>query len=196
MTIHHLARHAGRHGTLVCGLVGIAIEGMARSIGIGSNPEFPPTKEQIERLIAELDALPPRCTLSECLEAERYYGLACYQDIYWGNNALFFEGTLVEMMYPIMSWTLDINILLERANKVYDVLTSKSMTVDGSELEEILQPKRSWNPIPLFFKRSRTNRFADSMAALLVPAMQAAREAWRRLECCENMQRLTLALLL
>ena len=34
------------------------------------------------------------------------------------------------------------------------------------------------------------------LISLFIPAMQAGREAWRRIECLENMQRLTFALLL
>jgi hypothetical protein len=69
------------------------------------------------------------------------------------------------------------------------------MTLDGKDLEEMI-PEPSWNPLPLLFVRSRTNRFADTMTALIIPAMQAAREAFKRSECMDNMQRLTLALLL
>jgi hypothetical protein len=196
ITAHHLARHAGKHGFLVSWLVGIAIEGMARSIGIAGNPEFPPTKEQIERLVNELDALPPRWTFNEVLETERLFCLASYQDLYWGNNPLFYNEPMPDKLYAYMSWSFDINILLERANKVYDVLTGKSETVDGRELDDIIMCPPSWNPLPLLFPRSRSIRFADSQTALSIPAVQATREAERRCKCAENMQRLTLALLL
>jgi len=190
VTIHILARHTGRQGFLVSGLVGIAIEGVARSIGIGGNPEFPPTKEQIERFVTEINALPLRPTLSEVLESERYFVLAGLQDRYWGKESY---PSPTAMGIPLR-WAIDINVYLTRANKIYDVITGKSTTVDGKELEDILQP--SWNPLPLLFVRSRSNRFIDTEASLFIPAMQAAREAWRRCECTENMQRLTLALLL
>jgi hypothetical protein len=195
VTIHHLGRHAGQQGMLMSWLVGIAFDGMGYAIGIGSNPEFPPTKEQIERLVAELNTLPPHWTLSDVIEAERLYGLGSYQDIYWANSPLFPGGPLPGTLYPYMSWTLDINIVLERANKVYDVLIGKSMTLDGKDLEEII-PKPSWNPLQLLTASGRTNRFVDQMTALLIPAMQASREAFKRIECTDNMQRLTLALLL
>jgi len=192
VTLHHLARHTVKHGTLIFAQVGIAIKGMALSVGIGSNPECPPTKEQIERLMREMDALPPRWTLEEALESERYFGLATMQDQYWGN----FSGGDISM-FPMMGLTMDINVALTRLNKVYDALLIPGATIDGKTLEELLDPSRqSWNPLPFFSKRNRTERIMDSMIALFIPAMQATREAWRRTECCENLQRLTFALLL
>ena len=199
ITIHHLARHAGRQGFLFSGLVGIAIEGMARHIGIGSNPEFQPTKEQIERLVAELDALPPRWTFNECIESERYFGLAALQDMYWGNNPGMTDNMFPTMLIPLMGWTMDINIAMARYNKVYDVLADPhpAENRDAEWVDQILEPStRSINPFPLLFVRSRTNKIMDTLMALLVPAVQAGREAWRRVECAENTQRLTLALLL
>jgi len=196
ITIHLIGRHAGKLGTLVSGLVGVAIEGMGYSIGIGSNPEFPPTKEQIERLVRELDALPPRVTLNEIMESERLFGLAAMQDIYWGNAPQYPGGPLPKTLYPVMSLTVDINIALTRLNKVHDSLVIPGATVEGKTIEEVMEQSRSWNPLPFFSKRSRTNRIMDMLISLFIPAMQATREAWRRIECAENMQRLTLALLL
>ena len=195
VTAHHLARHAGKQGTLVSGLIGIAVEGMAYSIGIGSNPEFPPTKEQIERLIAELDSLPPRWTFNEALESERLFGLAALQDIYWGNNPGMNEPfPYFRLLFPNMGWTFDINIALTKQNKVYDAMTG---ITDDKMLEKFFEPSGNpYNPLPLLFTRSRTHRIMNSLMELLVPSVQAGREAWHRIECTENMQRLTLALLL
>jgi hypothetical protein len=201
ITIHLIGRHSGKQGTLVYSLMGIAVEGMGRAIGIGSNPEFPPTKEQIERLVREMDALPPRATLNEVMLSERLFGLAAMQDIYWGNVGdppldPFWDRSPLEKMLPHMGWTMDINIALTRLNKVHDSLVIPGATIEGKTIEEVMEQSRSWNPLPLFSVRSRTNRIMNSMMALFIPAMQAAREAWRRVECDENMQRLTLALLL
>ena len=196
VTIHHLARHAGRQGTLVSGLVGLAIEGMGVAIGIGSNPEFPPTKEQIERLVAELDALPPRQTLSEALESERYFGLAALQDMWWGID-IGIADVYHSILGPLWKWTIDINIAMAKQNKVYDAMTIPGATLDGNTLEEFIELTwNRWNPLPLLFVRSRTIRIMDTKIALTIPALQAGSEAWRRVECIENMQRLTLALLL
>jgi len=195
VTLHHLGRHAGKHGAITSWFVGIAIEGMGYSIGIGSNPEFPPTKEQIERLIGEMDTLPPRPTLNEALESERMFALAAMQDQYWGNN----PGAPLNKLplFPFMGLTMDISTALSRLNKVHDALIDPEATIDGKTIDELLELSRqNWKSVPLFSKRSRTNQIMDQMIALFIPAMQAAREAEYRTKCTENLHRLTLALLL
>lgn len=190
ITIHRIGRHAGRQGTLVSALVGIAIEGVAAAIGIGENPEYPPSKEQIERLVKELDELPPRITFEECLEFERYFALSAIQDLYWGIST----DDWNEIPFPLntglfMRWSIDIDILMRRFNRIYDKI------IDGTFDEKTFQ-NDDWNPFSMLTVWGRTNRMADTLASLSVPATQAAREAWRRTECYTNMQRLTLALLL
>ncbi len=193
ITCHLLARHIGKHGTLVAYLVGIAIEGVATAVGIAENPEYPPTKEQIQRLMAELDKLPPRRTAGEAFESERFFSLAAMQDLYWGNSPESTDNdSFLQRLYPFMSWTMDINISMERINGAFDVLA-------GENVDEGILPNRdniSWNPFPMLTVRGRTNRINDVLISLLLPATEAAREAYRRCECMSNMQRLTLALLL
>ena len=60
-----LGRHVGYDGIMVELLVGIAIEGIADSIGVAGSLEHPPTKEQLERLVNELNDLPPVGELQE-----------------------------------------------------------------------------------------------------------------------------------
>jgi hypothetical protein len=100
-------------------------------------------------------------------------------------------------MRRFMHWFIDINVYMARMNEIYDALTIPGATVDGKSLEEIFEP--SWlsrNPLRFLFLHSRSRMFVDSEAPLFIPAMQAGREAWRRIECSENLQRLALALLL
>ncbi len=188
ITTFRLGRHAGRQGMMISALIGIAIEGVAASVGINENPAFPPSKEQIERLLREIDALPPRITPEEYLESERLFGLEVMQDVYWGRVSKY-QGQPILQLNPI-HWAraIDINIYLARINQAYDAL--RDGTFDENDY------KVSWNPLPFLFVRSRTNRFADIRARIILPAMQGAREAWNRCECGTNMQRLTLAFLL
>jgi hypothetical protein len=152
--------------------------------------------------------------LSEALEAERLYGLAAYQDFYWGNSPQPPGGPFQEALYPYVSWIFDINILLKQANKFYEVLIDADSIVDDTELVKQVEMLKSkpmfsaltssccghttdWNPIPYFFVRGRTNRLGDTL--LIEPLLQGmllSREFGKRMECAENMQRLTLALLL
>ena len=191
ITCHLLARHVGKQGTLVMYLVGIAIEGVARSLGIAENPDFPPTKEQIEHLHAELAELPPRCTMNEAVESERFFSLRTMQDQYWGKDAGPFP--LPVAFYPILKWSVDINIILARFNDIFDSLRDQTRLVD--EIDEALRKPQHW-PLRLPTVRSRSLLMADTLSSLFIPAMQAGREAYRRIECAENMQTLTLALML
>ncbi|MDR0327250.1 MAG: DUF1559 domain-containing protein, partial [Planctomycetaceae bacterium] len=203
VTIHRLGRHVGRLGTLVYGLVGIAIEGMgSATTGIGNNPEFPPTKEQIERLMTEINALPPRVALNEVLLSERLFGLATWQDLYWSNDTWQEDGLWgwwinkppYACLYPYLIRTVDLNTLLARTNKAYDAFDTSDRTLDGKPLEEALKP--SWNPLRYLTVRSRSKQIANGLNGALGFAVDAAQEAWRRCECADNMKRLTLALLL
>jgi hypothetical protein len=213
VSLHRLGRHTGRLGFMLPWLVGIAIEGMGYSIGIGSNPDFPPTKEQITRLMTEFDTLLPRWTVGQALEAERFFGLAAFQEMYWGISpgGDMFPLSFPFSLIPAMSWTLDINIVMKRLNEMYDALLTGA-EIHGTSLpiydrgitlitalsgeEEKLRIKKSWNPLPLLFVQSRSLRIADTLCAMTLPGLQSAVYAEQRVECVENMQRLTLALLL
>ncbi|MCL2711069.1 MAG: hypothetical protein FWE95_09340, partial [Planctomycetaceae bacterium] len=214
ITIRLLGRHTGKQGTIVAGLVGIALEGMGVAVGIGSNPEFPPTKEQIERLIRELDALPPRWTVTEAIESERYFGLGVLYDFYWGTSPGMHSNIFPLMFFP--NWSIDINVALARHNQLYDALVTPEAIIDvtalpsfykgidlittdrsdGGRQKKRAKIRKSWNPLPLLFVRSRTNRFMDTLAAVSIPALLGSHHTWERAECFENLQRLTLALLL
>jgi len=202
MTVLHLGRHAGKQGTLSVALFGIAIEGVGYAIGIGSNPEFPPTKEQIERLVTELDALPPRMILNETLKTERLFGLAGFQDIYWGNVGdppldPYWARSVLGKLLPHMGWSFDITVLLERANQIYDVMImiAEGKTIEGRELEDNLKLS-SRNPLAFLFARSRTIRFVDQISTIPSVGVGVMQETWHRAECTDNLQRLTIALLL
>ena len=200
VTIHRLARHVGKQGMLMSVRPGVLMEGTAFAIGIGSNPEFPPTKEQIERLLAELDALPPRQTLSEAIESERLFGLAGSQDMYWGNwggdfGDPYWERSFWGKMLPHISWGLDINAYLARANEIYDALAIPGATIDGKTLDEFVEARKNPTVSPLSLWASVHKRsifYADMMAIMLVPQVQRVHEELQRCEDVENEQRLTL----
>lgn len=186
--IRSLGRHAGKQGTLVSALVGVAIEGTALSIGPGENPEAVPTKEQLERFQRQIQDLPPRTTLEETLELERYFSLAALQDIYWGNAPSVPGGPLPTRFMPFMKRTVDINLFMARANRFFDSL------IDGSFDERSLV--RRPNPLAMLSIRSRSVMIMDTLSALMIPSVRAGREAFHRIRCQENLHRLTLALLL
>ncbi len=200
-TIYRLGRHIGRHGLFVDGVVGIAIEDVALAQGIAAKPKFPPTKEQIERLFRELDTLPPRNTVQDCLETERLYMLGCCQDVLyhqsWSQQDLDIEELLssqtpfyLNLPFPLR-YVYDPNIMMRRTNEAMDAL------VAGTQTEHDFRRTPQWYDCARFiFVRTRTHLVGDVLADLTMPSVHACSEAFRRLECTSNMQRLTLALLL
>ena len=182
VTLHRLGRHSGRQVTLLSWVVGLYMETTGSAIGIGSNPNFTPTKEQIARLLTELTALPPRQTFSEVVETERFFSLAALQDVYYNQIDLFGRETFLTKN---IRWLVDINVFLERANKHFDEQISE--TIDISTW----QPSR--NPLSYLFIRRRTIQIHDTIGVI---ALRGQRERARSQECLANMQLLTLALLL
>ena len=84
--LHRFGRQIPQNGpiTLVQYLVGISIEGMASALPVGGNPEHPLTEQQIWRLLAGLDALPPRASIANAYEGERFSGLSAVQHVIVG----------------------------------------------------------------------------------------------------------------
>jgi hypothetical protein len=191
ITVHRLGCHTRKQGTIVVGLIGMAIERMAFSVHIGANPDHPLTKKQLERWIKELDNLPPRVTINECLESERFFCLASLQDMYWGKMSFDNDDEVLRpiKLYPYSRWFYDFNIIFIRFNKLFDLV------IDGT-FDETTDCNSSINLFRYLTVRSRSEQFCNTFASLTTPSLQSTREAWRRCECTENMQRLTLALLL
>ena len=66
-------------------LVGIAIEGIADSIGIAGNRQVPPTREQLQHFVEELQSLPEPSSHERSVLAERYWMLNIVQNVAQGE---------------------------------------------------------------------------------------------------------------
>jgi hypothetical protein len=169
ITMHLLARHIGKQGTLIFYGVATAIEGAAHSMDIACNPEFPPTKEQIQRLITELNALSPRWTWRDVLESERYFVLGNILGDYWGAGGP--QSTILS--FPAMRWIIDINIFMERTNEIYDAILDET-TIDGKTLDEFREWGRKQSR-QMFTVRSRSLMYAEYFPIRVVGAIVEAR---------------------
>ena len=207
LTIHRLGRQISQKGPLIQYLVGMAIEGMAVAMPIYTNPEHPLTKEQIQRLLDSLDALPPRGTLADSYEWERYMALSVLQSIEQSRSLdelhylTDFSGrepqhsTIEYVLFRAFLASLDWNAAYRRVNELYDALQE----LPPQEFEAIVEIEidAGWFRLAqVFTAKGRGSGFANILAALLLPAVTAADAAVQRLECSENMKRLTLATLL
>lgn len=171
-------RHIGQRGLLVQMLVGIAIEGMADAIGIAGSLEHPPTKQQLERLVDELNDLPPRADFEKAFLFERYAALDVLQTMACDN-----KWVLPTTMPSGLG--LDWNVIARRVNEDYDALLSTGGWAGPSQ-----------NLMAVVSLRARSEMLADAFSEAFLPAIEAAREASRRSVCIDRMQRITLAMLL
>lgn len=185
-----LGRHTAYQGTLVARLVGIAIEGVAASIGIASLQEMQPSKEQIQRLIDELDALPPRPSMARTRLAERYQTLDSLQAMAYGDESFAeliseWEDQGLQPNIAVANLSVDWNIVMQRVNEQYDALgTGPSLQLPNIK------------PLSTLFIGPRSRRVADLFVLQYIPAFQAIDEANHRIDCAENLQRISLGMLL
>ncbi len=174
-----LGRHIGKRGTLIEMLVGIAMQGIAEAVGIAGSLEHPPSSEQIERFLAESNDLPPEGQFEKAYLFERYMALDIVQALANGER---FE----DIELPAANG-LDWNVLASRVNEHYDTALTSGTYPSPS-------PGRILAALALV--RTRSKMVADILGALLLPAVDAAREATRRNICTDRMNRITLAMLL
>ena len=108
-------------------------------------------------------------------------------------------------MYNALVRSANLNITYRRLNEIYDAMS----VLPTAEFESMIQTMAPdthfcfsccsipWGTIPkLLTSNGRGMLLANMFASLCCPAVQAFEEAVRRSECAENMQRLTLAVLL
>ena len=192
ITCQLLGRWCSRQGSLVMGLVGVAICGIGNASGIADNPEHQPTAEQIRRFIQSKNDLKPTLwTGNDAIESERYGALETLQAFAKGGEQFILDerDKSLGIRLRFKSIGVDWNYVFNRMNRHYDTIWGIDNTAN-----DLLEPQSLF--YNFFSRKSRSKAYADSLASLLFPAVQAAREAWRRLDCCENMQRITLAMLL
>lgn len=175
-----LGRHIGHDGMLIEMLVGIAIEGIADGIGIAGSLENPPTKEQLKRLMDELDGLPPGSDVNKSLRFERYASLDVIQAMAFGNRSL----AELDIPTQVPRFGFDWNVIARRINVHYDAMMAKGAV-----------PKASFGPMAVVSTQARSEMLADVLGALLLPAVDAAKEAARRSLCVERVRRISLAML-
>jgi hypothetical protein len=186
-----LGRQVLNQGIFVNYLVGLAIEGIAYAEGIAGNLDAQPTAEQIRRLMKLQAELPPAMTMQEVLESERILVLDSLQN-YAQGKPFSPEDNIPPVLVFLMGGgiPMDWNIVFTRANQFIDGEWKPTIArptpggVAGSFLQSV------------FSRNKRSENFIGVLMAQFLSAIDAAEEAKRRLDCCNNMQRITLAMLL
>jgi len=215
LTIHRLGRLVAQKSCLVQVLIATRIEEIAAAIPVNANPEHPLTPQQLHRLLDGLNALPPRTSLHDAYEWERHSALSEVQSIgrgaeLWGGIQLAGIGTLPDgsvFSYDIDNdpglWILkfvsvDWNVVYRRLNEIFDALHDPP---PRTTLDTLLdRASTNWKPNAWGLRKwapgGRADILADFFIATTFPAADSAEEMVRRIECADNMQRLTLAILL
>jgi len=198
ITCYLLAWHVGKHGTLTDYLIGMAIEGMAYSIPIGTNPAAPPSREHLQRLFDAIRSLPPSQKLEDCFEAERLLALAYLQEY-----ALDRKPDTYGVPAPgLWSFAVDWNINFRAMNEIFDSIIAGKEVVETVWGWEETMKFLSWmagkidRPPVRLTVHGRTKVVFELLVSRLVPATQHIRGPEQRRQCVENMKLLTLALLL
>ncbi len=190
VTCHRLGRHVQRGAFYIDLLVGIALEGIADSIGIAGSLEHPPTKEQLQRLIAELDGLPPPNPPLDKALSERFFGLDAIQGLASGKaswrDCFRYSPEPVHQYLAIAG--VDWNVTARRFNELYDAALAT-----GSSPAR--RPFSFSVAVSLLSKRTRSGYLAEVLFGDWA-IQNAIIEAARRRDCLSNMQRITLAMLL
>ena len=178
-----LGRHAEHMSTLIEGLVSIAIESMGGAIPVNNNVDVPINEKQIRRLLKAINELPQKKEFFHKLENERFLALHMTAD-FMKKNTL--PGSFGTKTRKAARSGVDWNIVFEQINDAYD----EAML--GNEVEIDTRT----NLTSYLTRKGRSEQVARIMITLLLPATQAAANAYDRSDCELNMKRIVLAMLL
>ncbi len=188
IALKRLGRHISYGDTMIHGLVGIALEGIAASIGIGGSADHPPSREQLERFVREIAAMRPRAPFQSLFGAERYMGLELIQRLASGGEMAESLREYLELPegyeYAALILGIDWNRVLQRYNEQFERISAQ---------QEPDYPKADLSSA--LSRRRRSEWLADWLAATLVPS-GTAQEAWHRAQCSDQAQQITLAMLM
>ncbi len=188
-----LGRHVGHGPTLIDFLVGLAIEGIAEAQGIAGSLDHPPSKEQLERLLAEMDRLPPVARVEDKVLVERFCALDAVQTMSDGkkpmNNLGLFGWNPPPIVDHLSKLSIDWNVVARRFNERFD----EAQATGELPAREVLTPA---DAIPLLSLRARSEYVGEAIATVFWPGSHSVQEAVRRRECVQQVRRIALAMLL
>ena len=196
LAIHRLGWHIlNPEGSLVQGLIGIALEGIAFGTPVGDNPDHQPTAEQWQRLLDAFEEYPIVGKPTEWLEVERLFALDALQRWSDGDRTSFLELSDPASPWPSNFFGADYNRMACKFNQYYDEMIAnvRASAPCGPMLETISAESKN-TPYTLFSRAKRSDAYAASLFCLAVPAMDAACEANRRIQCVEQMAKINIAL--
>ncbi len=184
-----LGRHIACNGNFIDLLVGIAVEGIGLASGIAGSLEHPPTKEQLQRLMRELDNLPPRQSLRRSLRIERYCSLDSIQRLATGATSLEEVIGSSDGKAKLYHFAVDWNLVARQFNRYYDEVVEGKRPQGRFTVGAI-------DSMLVVSRRARSKQVADLLCYYLMPDLHSVKEAVHRCQCSEQMQQIILAMLL
>lgn len=185
-----LGRHIARGRAMVEALVGVAVEGIANSVGIAGSSSHPPTREQLLRLLHAQEDLPATPSPAEYLRFERGYALDFVQSLAHGKGAGSTSEILDELPVGLkraigvvgVNW----NTVAHHLNLRYDALGRTGTAATAPKLGMKLLVSRT----------ARSEFLSDAVAALALPSFEGVEGAFHRFHCGQHLRRISLAMLL
>ncbi len=215
LACHRLGRLVGRGGTLVEGLVGVAIEGVASTADLAFLELVKLSGKRIESCLHDLDQLPPFPGVADKVDlAERFLYLDSIMNLdREGVRSIMAELKLDPNALPKnIPELIDWDIALKNGNHWYDRMAAAMRENDSSlskkKLEQIdadvdayLKAQKSKLASPegraeiLTGGGKRIGKaIGDVTLGLLVPAVHKVQKAWDRVQQVQDNLRLALAL--
>ncbi|MDZ7619485.1 MAG: DUF1559 domain-containing protein [Patescibacteria group bacterium] len=181
-----LGRHIGHGATGLDLSTGLVFEGISHAIGIAGSLEHAPSREQLQRLIHELDGLPAMAEMDHAILSDRFMWLDCIQSLSHGKAAW---TDVWEIPEQFARFGIDWNIIAGRFNKAFDEALATGCTPDWPEFT---------TPVALrcFFIRARSTYVADRWLSCSLSSLLSLPRFRQRTVCSDQMRRIVLAMLL
>lgn len=196
--MHRTARQIGKSPTLICSLVGIAIEGMAMSTTQSILASGQLTKEELVQVAERMSARPSFInTYKQIDQTERFMALDITQRLAMGEDIDLYTDMDFGPAIGRVSGSFDWNVVLEVLNESYDELAAAFEETDLelrteklNDFEERLEEQEEsifqlggW----MFSREGRSTRFGYILGQLFLPATLAVSEAELRTKSVQDL---------
>lgn len=179
-----LGRFMQNQSTFVHRLCGVAVEGLADSIGIAGSTKFQPSKEQLIRLANEIDAMPQPISPDRWLLFSRLEILDQIANFSQNTNIVELKGLkYFEEIEHLSSFGIDWNIVARVVNQRFDNLEIF--------FKDYRRPEIGFGD---YLSRQNRSRYCGS--TLIDLSIDAIIEADHRKVCQNRIQQIVLAMLL
>jgi hypothetical protein len=208
LACHRLGRLVGGGGTLIDGLVGVAIEAIAGRADLAFLDAGKLDAKQLRKCLADLQGLPPMPLMADKMNlTERFTfletvmildreGVAYFETLAGGSGKQnFWENMLNKMTFSNIQWDPALRDFNKFYDRMYAAMSHKERGMRQKEMEQIEEETRSLKAG--FFKtrdivarifeaknpgEAKGKLIGDLMMALLVPAVMKVQQAADRTE--------------